>query len=454
MPELTPADAPPAAARARFDATLMPLLIAVAYVAAEIALFGIHEPWYDEALAWLKAKELASLYDFFVIPGEGHPPVWYWLLRALSYPLSFDQARMLMLGVAALNAWLLARLFGDRPVILILLLCSLPVLHTWGFHFRPYPLILTCVAGALLLDRHGKPDAGTWLLALACGLSFLSGWLFGFWLVVRLHRGAPIARLAGPAIVAALFGISAILSSIGNFDAGPQQGSLAAGFFEILALPFAVPGLHAVIIVAVAAALIGYGLRRSPLVLAGVASLLVLFGLFGILVYGFREWHAAFGLLLVIMAFCLTKAPLWPLALLLLAQDYWGVKKAVQEVRFPTSADDLAYEAVLADAGDRLDTTRNLVAWPDHVLTPSAARHGFRFVSGNNGAVVDAIDLRSRRHDDISRPVFADSPSPYWLICFQCEHPLALIRYAGRHATELMPLTQAQAGPLATYRID
>ena len=447
--ELTNLDRPTASS----SAALVPVLLTLAYVGAQIGLFSIHEPWHDEAQAWLKARDLATLYDALFIPGEGHPPLWYWLLRGLSYVVTFDQARMLMLAVAALNAWLLARLFGDRPILLALLLCSLPILHTWGFHFRPYPLILSCVLGALLLARVRRFHAATWLMALTCGFSFLGGFLFGFWLLWRLHRGTPIVQLLAPALIAGLFGASAILSSLGNHDAGFQTGSLISAVIETMALPFAIPEVPAFIIVPIAAVLIGISLRHSPFALVAVAVLLLLFGLFGATVYGMREWHAAFGLMLVIMAVTVTRGPIWPLALLLLAQDYWGVKKAVQEIRFPASADEMGYRAVLADAGDRLVAT-NLVAWPDYVLTPSAARYGFQFVSGNNGRVVRSIDLRSRRHGDMSRQVFAESPSPYWLVCFQCEDPLALIRSAGRQATELMPPTEAQAGTLAAYRID
>jgi hypothetical protein len=438
--------------RSRAD-TLVPLLIVAAYLAVELYFFSIHEPWHDEAQAWLKAKELIG-WQFLAIPGEGHPPVWYWLLRGLSHVISFDQARLLMLGVAAINAWMLARLFGERPILLFMLFASLPLLHAWGFHFRPYPLILTCVLVALLADRAGRPMIATWVLALSCGLSFLSGWLLAFWLLVQLHRRAPVSSLVAPAIVAALFAVSAILSSSGNVDMGPQRESLVTALFDVLALPFAIPAFNSIVIVAIAAAIIGYGLWRFPFVLGSIATLWLLLGIFGAFFYGLREWHAAFGLMLVLMAFSVTKAPIWPLLLLLLAQDYWGIKKSVQEIRFPSAADGPAYEAILTDAGARLDTERNLVSWPDHIMTPSAARRGFRFVSGNNGHVVAAIDLTSRKHGDMSHKVFAETPGPYWLVCFQCEDPLAIVRSTGRQITELMPRTEAIAGAVAAYRID
>lgn len=443
------------AVRWRFDAaTIVPLVLAAMYLAVEIYFFSIHEPWNDEAQAWLRAKELIWPDQYLVIPGEGHPPGWYWLLRTLSYVLSFDQARLLMLGITALNAWLQARLYGERPILLLMLFCSLPLLHTWGFHLRPYPLILTCVAGALLADRHGRPALATWILALSCGLSFLSGWLFAFWLVVQLQRRTPIRQLIGPALIAALFAISAMLSSTGNVDMGKHRDAFLGGFFDVLAIGFALPETPSIVIAIVAATLLGIGLRKTPLILATVLALWVMLGLFGVLLYGLREWHAAFALMFVLMAFDVTKARVWPLLLLLLAQDYWGAVKSAMEVRWPSAADGPGYEAIVNDAGDRLDTTHNLVSWPDHVLTPTAARYGFRFVSGNNGDVVAAIDLRSRKHIDMSHKVLVDGPSPYWLVCIDCENPLGLIQSSGRKVTELMPPTEAQAGTAGAYRID
>src|SRR4051794_26464344 len=38
-----------------------------------------HSPWRDEAQAWLIA-ESKSLPDLLLLPGEGHPPLWYLLL--------------------------------------------------------------------------------------------------------------------------------------------------------------------------------------------------------------------------------------------------------------------------------------------------------------------------------------------------------------------------------------
>jgi len=434
--------------------TLVPVIIAAAYVAAEIVLYTNHEAWLDEAQAWLVARNLSRAIDFLVIPSEGHPPVWYWMLRLVSYGLTFDQARPLMLGVAAVNAWLLVRLLGDRPALLAVLLVSLPILHSWGFHFRPYPLILTCVVSALLLDRAGRGAAATWLLALTCGFNFLGGWLLAFWLLVQTKRGISISRLWGPSLLGAAFGVSAILSSLGNSDTGVQEVPPLEAVFDPVALPFAIPYIPPVLIISAVIATIVFGLRRTPYVLVCVIGLLALLGVFGAFLYGLKEWHTAFGLMLLLMAFEITKASAWPLILLLLPQDFWGVRRATLDATLPESAAIIAYHAVQDDAGSQLDTERNLVAWPDHVLTPAAASYGFRFISANNGAVVDAIDWRRGVDGQISQGVLAKTPTPYWFVCFQCESPLAVVEAAGRRATQIMPATETMSWTLAAYRID
>lgn len=452
MPDIAVTAEPPASSRTTADA-IVPWLIALLYVAAEIWLFTLHEPWLDEAQAWLKAIEINDWRHFLVIPGEGHPPVWFWFAKLHSLALDFDQARMVMLGVAALNAVLMARLLGDKPLLMIAFMGTLAVLHSWGFHFRPYPLVLTCLLGALLIDRRGHPIAATWLLALACGLSFIAGWLLAFWLLILLRRGVSMPRLLLPSLLGAAFGASAILSSLGNTDAG-QVASVPFGIFNALAFPFSIPFVPPLINAIIAWAVLIAGLRRSPYILGCLLALLLMLGIFGSQVYGLSEWHAAFGIMLALMAFLIARAPMWPLILLLVPQVYFGVEEAVFELRLPSDAGMLMYEAVAADAGDRLDTERNLIAWPDHLLTSTATQLGFHFVSGNNGDVVNDIDWRSRRPRDIATRMLQTMPGPYWLICTRCERPLAWINAAGRPVTIVRPLTVSMTYALTAYRID
>jgi len=57
------------------------ILDLILYMVCMIIIMYFHEPWFDEAQAWLIARD-ASLKDiFFVLPHyEGHPPIWHLVL--------------------------------------------------------------------------------------------------------------------------------------------------------------------------------------------------------------------------------------------------------------------------------------------------------------------------------------------------------------------------------------
>jgi len=429
--------------------------IVVAYVAAEVFLFSVHEPWRDEAQAWLIAGDLRAPLDFLIIPGEGHPPVWFWLLRVLRAFLSFDQARLVMFGVVMANAVLLARLLRDQPLVLLTVLCSIALLQYWGFYFRPYALIVTCVATAMLLDRAGRPIPATWVLALSCGLHFYSGFLLAFWLLIQLRRGTAVVRLIAPSLLALAFGVSAILSGRGNPAAIFSTADLLARFISSFAALFPIPRIGPILNVAIVVLVVMFGLQRSPYVLACLMGLLLAFAGFAAVVYGFAPTHVSFALLLALMAWMLSRsAPGWVLALLLLPLDVAGIERSIADVRGLASPDELAYAAVSTDAGTRLDPAHNLVAWPDYLLTSAAARHEIRYLSGNSGAVIGAIDWRNRGDGRVDAKLLTTLPTPYWFVCNRCDSALQAIHDAGRTTTEILPLTRSLDEPVAAYRVD
>lgn len=432
---------------------LVAAAIVAAYVATEIWLFSIHVPWRDEAQAWLVAKALAAPAAFMVIPGEGHPPLWFWLLRALSLVTDFDGARLLTLGIASLNAGLLALLCGRRVVLLAALLASFAVLHSWGYQFRPYPLVLTTFAAALLLERSGRTVGAAWVLAISCGLHFYSGFLLALWLVTCLRRGVSLRRLAGPAVLGLAFGASAVLSGLSNPASGIELGSVLWRMADGLSWPFYIPGVDPFLNDAIIVTLVAIGLRKAPFVLLALGGVTLLFVGFTALVYAQSEWHAAFLTMLVLVAFMLARVPAWPLVLLLLPQDFVGVQHAYREQFVPAAVDRVAYDAVLADADGRLEPARNLVVWPDLLLSPTAAALDIRYLSGNTGKPIGAVDWRGRP-TGVDAALFMSLPSPAWLICSNCAPALAAVSEAGREALPVLAPTRSVRETLEAYRIE
>ena len=432
---------------------LLAWTLVLLYAGLQIALFATHEAWRDEAQAWLWAKELSTPREFLFVPGEGHPPLWFWLLRALSSFLNFDQARLLTVATAILNAWLLARVLRADVVLLAAMLGSNVLLQYWGYHFRPYNLVFTALLCALLLDRRQQPVTAAWVLALSCGLHFFSGLPFAMWLLVLLHRKTPLRLLVGPALLAAAFGLTAIISGIGNPVGTPKSGAVMLGrALEILAWP-APPGAPAAIIALVVVLALIYALRKTPFLLASAGTLTLAFVAFGAIVYGTSEWHVAFLMILSFMTVVLAgrQATGWVLPVLLVPQCIIGLGGAWSQLTHPPRAESAIYEAVLADAGPNLNPATQLLAYPDYALSATAARYDLRYKSAMDGTLMGPVHWNTRGTLD---PALAATPTPFWLVCMSCRNPLEAIAAAGLRATPLAKGTDADGRTIAGYRID
>ena len=76
------------------------------YLACRITMSFVHEPWFDEALAWLIARD-SSIYEIlFVAPHyEGHPSLWHLVLAPFArlgvpYELSMNLVSIIFSGIA------------------------------------------------------------------------------------------------------------------------------------------------------------------------------------------------------------------------------------------------------------------------------------------------------------------------------------------------------------------
>lgn len=436
--------------------TVASLAVALAYAVLQVVLFAAHDPWLDEGQAWLWATTISRPIDFLIIPSEGHPPLWYWLLRLLSTFLDFNQARTMGLAIAIANAFLLWRLIGRDPTILFVMLASFVLLQFWGYHFRPYNIVFSCILGALLLDREDKGIAATWLLALACGFHFFTGLLFAFWLIYQRSKGAALLVLLAPSLLALAFAASAVLSGLGNTTAGPFTPNLLEGTAYNLSWIGLIDPLRGPLLAIATLTAIVIAFRREPLILGTVLALLLSFSLATAAIYGKAPWHSAFMTMLCFMAVMVAglKGRRWLLFVLLLPQATIGVAGAAQRLSMPVwSAPDL-YATILADAGAGFDPVRQLVAWPDLTGIAFAAKEDITLISGNDGSLLGPINWRQRKPGAID-PALTARPTPYWLICGKgCSH---IVSYLGGHnftATLLARKVNIDNGEFSAYRID
>ena len=439
----------------RLDA-LAALAVVLLYAALQIALFASHDPWLDEAQAWLWATSVSRPIDFLIIPGEGHPPLWYWLLRLLSVFLDFNQARILGLLVALANAVLLWRLLGRDAPLLFAMLGSFVLLQFWGYHFRPYNIVFSCILGALLLDRQGKGVAATWLLALACGFHFFAGLLLAFWLVYQLTKGTALLSLLPPSLLALAFGALAVLSAMGNTTVGPSTPDLLVGTLHNLSWIGMIGPLRGLWLALATLAVLVVGFYRQPVILVTLLTLLVAFALGTAAIYGKYPWHSAFMTMLCFMAVVATglKGRRWVLLLLLLPQVAFGVAGVMQRLSMPVWTSANLYAAISQDAGAGFDPEKQLVAWPDLFGVAIAATENITLVSGNDGLLLGPIKWRERSADSID-PALATRATPYWLRCGKaCPQVLGYLGEHGRKATLLARKTNIDNGEFLAYRVD
>lgn len=436
--------------------TIVVAALLLAYAIVEFVLTLGHGPWLDEAQAWLQATTLSGPLDALILPGEGHPPLWYWLLRFLSLGLDFNQARWVTLPIAIANAYLLARLLRGQVLPLAMMLFSFPLLQFWGYHFRPYGIVLACMTGAMLLDRANRPVAGTWLMALACGFHFFAGFLFAFWLVWQWQKGTRINMLTGPAVLALVFGALALISGLGNQSVGVAEGGLAEAIVRNLAWIGMVDALRTPITALATLALLVFALRRTPLILATLLALIALFSVATAAVYGKYLWHAAFMTMLCFMAFALTgfeKRKDLLFALLMTPQVVFGLVAVHHRLTNPAWQQPDLYAVIARDAGEAFSPEKQLVAWPDLAGVTMAAEHNVWLINGNGGQALGPVQWRTRQEERID-PVLRDLPVPYWLVCGDCRPVLDFLDQNGRSAHFLADAQNVDNGHFYAFRIE
>lgn len=426
------------------------------YAALAAFLFFTHLPWRDEGQAWLWAEELSTLRDFFVVPGEGHPPLWFWLLKPMTWVLPFDVARWLNLGLTILNGFLLRELFRDRFWLLAVVLATAVALFFYGVMFRPYTLVLTLTLVALILTRNGRTGAAAWVLALGVGLHFYASFIFGLWGLVQLGRRHRIVPLLGPAVLAGLFALSAVFSARGNPETALTVDSPFFGPIFDFVGGFGIETQFAPLVAIGIVVLIALEFRRDRVTLAALLLAMALFAGFTYFVFGNSARHLSMMPVLLLTGFALARPrpPGWRTIVLLLPWIWATVQTVDHAFNVPYSGAWAAYDALAEAAAAEGETPGpdTVVVWPDQSFSAPAAAHDFRYTSGNSGLEIGPVDWSSRRHADIAAAAF-DRDAPYWLVCAHCERLEPLMATLGLKSEMVAPPVEALDEQLAVWRV-
>ena len=146
----------------RVESSVPFIVVTVIYTALIIWISVFHELWFDEAQAWMIAKD-ASLYDIlFKIPHyETHPPLWHLMLAipakaGLPYELS-------MKAIQILTAVLMVAVIEFKSplpnIIKVILPFTYWTAYQYGVISRPYALFaaLLFLCASLYMERDEKP---------------------------------------------------------------------------------------------------------------------------------------------------------------------------------------------------------------------------------------------------------------------------------------------------------
>ncbi|MCR5599926.1 MAG: hypothetical protein K6G33_04180 [Ruminococcus sp.] len=161
--------------------------VVVTVIVNIIVIVGLyfHEPWFDEAQAYLIARD-SSLHDIILhwTHYEGHPPLWHLLLKCgITIGLPFETALKLLNLIFVEAVLLMIEFFSPfSRITKIMIPASFYLLYQYSVVSRPYMMLLfACLLAAVFYGkRYEKPMRYTAALLFMClthsyGLAFAGG---------------------------------------------------------------------------------------------------------------------------------------------------------------------------------------------------------------------------------------------------------------------------------------
>jgi hypothetical protein len=351
--------------------------IVLAVLAAVMSLLvPRHEPWFDEAQAWLLARD-ASVWDIIwkYARYEGTPSLWHLLLampaKAGVSPIALNVISSTLALVGA--ALLLLKSPFPRPLA-VLLPAGYFFFYQYGIVARSYALLIPLLwfVAVLYPQRFTHPWRYTGLLILLSQVSLHASWMAGVffalfaWDAWRQEKW-PLSRLAGPVAAFAadtLFIVAQMRRPPDLYN--PPMGDLRDRVIQVFhemwldsVVPW--PWLSLLILIALGCFFYTRGVLLSYLLTTGGLLALFVFGFFSI-------WHQGMLFaLLVLHAWIAWRKPvlhrigqapevMWPrlttitLAFTAVVHLWWSVMASWHDYQFPYSGSRDAAE-YLSDHG-------------------------------------------------------------------------------------------------------
>ena len=171
---------------------------------------AFHEPMYDEAQAWLIARDASWKELFFTIPHyEGHPPFWHLILAVFAKSgVPFELGLRIPGALFCITSvWLIVFKSPFPKVVRCLLPFTYYIFFRYSIVVRPYCMTMLgfCLVAMAYKNRREKPFHLMVALLLLCmssayGMAFAAGicivWIIELFTVIKANYWKHITALA------------------------------------------------------------------------------------------------------------------------------------------------------------------------------------------------------------------------------------------------------------------
>lgn len=166
-------------------------IILLVYMIFTLIITLNHEPWRDEAQAWLIAKNLNPLEIILQMKYEGHPCLWHLILypfAKLNFP--YQIINIISWALACISATIIIKKSPFPIYTNIAFLLSYPILYQYTVISRSYSLILLFIAILISIfhKRKEKPILYGTIIALLANTHILVAGLIGALILIDFYE--------------------------------------------------------------------------------------------------------------------------------------------------------------------------------------------------------------------------------------------------------------------------
>lgn len=180
------------------------ILALTLYMVCMMIIMYFHEPWFDEAQAWLIARDASLKEILFVLPHyEGHPPIWHLILlpfAKLGAPFELS-IKFVSLTFCSTAMGLLIFKSPFKRIVRLTISFTYFFFYQYGVISRPYCVLMLgfILCGMFYKEKDVKPFRFIMALGILCSASaygiILSAGIAVVWLIEIFYKDFSLIRI-------------------------------------------------------------------------------------------------------------------------------------------------------------------------------------------------------------------------------------------------------------------